>query len=167
MIADAPESLEGPQQQHILGAHSEFMEETEHLYSNCLNSCCTGSFIKETMAGVIMSPEIKELIFTSDTVGFRKSSVFPQIYDFDSPVVLTHLLYVTHHQFSQLEKLVFSEHFVKEEPNSTTGLSPGEEDAITKLRDVLNLPQEIRKNNFKIISFTILKVLGHTLSYQI
>ena len=98
------------------------MEETEHLYSNCSNSCCTGSFIKETMAGVIMSPEIKELIFTNDTVGFRKSSVFPQLYDFDSPVVLTHLLYVTHHNFSQLEKLVFSEHFVKEEPNSTTGI---------------------------------------------
>ena len=74
------------------------------------------------MAGVIMSPEIKELIFTNDTVGFRKSSVFPQLYDFDSPVVLTHLLYVTHHNFSQLEKLVFSEHFVKEEPNSITGL---------------------------------------------
>ena len=114
------------------------MEETEHLYSNCSNSCCTGSFIKETMAGVIMSPEIKELIFTNDTVGFRKSSVFPQLYDFDSPVVLTHLLYVTHHNFSQLEKLVFSEHFVKEEPNSITGL-----------RYFLNSKYKFKKMKFK------------------
>ena len=40
-------------------------------------------------------------------------------------MVLTHLLSATHQQFSQLEKLVFSEHFVKEEPSITSGLTPG------------------------------------------
>ena len=63
-MAEAPEAFDGPQQQNIIACHNDFVEETEHMYSNCLNSCCTGSFIKETMAGIIMSHEIKEIIFT-------------------------------------------------------------------------------------------------------
>ena len=134
-MAEAPEAFDGAQQQNIIACHSDFVEETEHMYSNCLNACCTGSFIKETMAGIIMSHEVKELIFTNDTVSNRKSAAsFPNSHEFDSPVVLTHLLSATNQQFSQLEKLVFSEHFVKEEPNSATGLTPGDEEAMTRLR---------------------------------
>lgn len=133
-MAEAPEVFGVPQQQNIIACHSDFVEETEHMYSNCLNSCCTGSFIKETMAGIIMSHEIKELIFTNDTVTCRKTASFPNCHEFDSPVVLTHLLSSTHQQFSQLEKLVFSEHFVKEEPSATSGLTPGDEEAMTRLR---------------------------------
>ena len=125
-MAEAPEAFDGPQQQNIIACHSDFVEETEHMYSNCLNVCCTGSFIKETMAGIIMSHEVKELIFTNETVSCRKSA-FPNCHEFDSPVVLTHLLSATHQQFSQLEKLVFSEHFVKEEPSNSSGLTAGNE----------------------------------------
>ena len=132
-MAEAPESFDGPEQQNIIACHRDFVEETEHMYSNCLNSCCTGSFIKETMAGIIMSHEIKELIFTTETVSSRKST-FPNCHEFDTPVVLTHLLSATNQQFSQLEKLVFSEHFVKEEPSSNSGLTPGDEEAMTRLR---------------------------------
>ena len=133
VMAEAPESFDGPEQQNIIACHSDFVEETEHMYSNCLNACCTGSFIKETMAGIIMSHEIKELIFTTETVTSRKST-FPNCHEFDTPVVLTHLLSATNQQFSQLEKLVFSEHFVKEEPSTTSGLTPGDEEAMTRLR---------------------------------
>ena len=132
-MAEAPESFDGPEQQNIIACHRDFVEETEHMYSNCLNACCTGSFIKETMAGIIMSHEIKELIFTTETVSSRKST-FPNCHEFDTPVVLTHLLSATNQQFSQLEKLVFSEHFVKEEPSSNSGLTPGDEEAMTRLR---------------------------------
>ena len=132
-MAEAPESFDGPEQQNIIASHRDFVEETEHMYSNCLNACCTGSFIKETMAGIIMSHEIKELIFTTETVTSRKST-FPNCHEFDTPVVLTHLLSATNQQFSQLEKLVFSEHFVKEEPNNSNGLTPGDEEAMTRLR---------------------------------
>ena len=128
-MAEAPEAFDGPQQQNIIACHSDFVEETEHMYSNCLNVCCTGSFIKETMAGIIMSHEVKELIFTNETVTCRKSA-FPNCHEFDSPVVLTHLLSATHQQFSQLEKLVFSEHFVKEEPSNSSGLTAGNESSI-------------------------------------
>ena len=38
------------------------------LYSNCPNSCCTGAFIQEAMAGIIMSADIHELIFTNESV---------------------------------------------------------------------------------------------------
>ena len=131
-MAEAPEAFDGPQQQNIIACHSDFVEETEHMYSNCLNVCCTGSFIKETMAGIIMSHEVKELIFTNETVTCRKSA-FPNCHEFDSPVVLTHLLSATHQQFSQLEKLVFSEHFVKEEPSNSSGLTAGNESRINFL----------------------------------
>ena len=44
------------------------MEDAEQVYSNCPNTCCTGAFIQEAMAGVIMSADIRELIFTSEQV---------------------------------------------------------------------------------------------------
>ena len=44
------------------------MEDSEQVYSNCPNTCCTGAFIQEAMAGVIMSADIRELIFTSEQV---------------------------------------------------------------------------------------------------
>ena len=40
----------------------------EHPFTNCPNSCCTGAFIKEAMAGIVMSADIHELFFTSDVV---------------------------------------------------------------------------------------------------
>jgi hypothetical protein len=125
VMAEAPETVEAAAVNAILQppppaaaagpvSNSDFSEETEHTYSNCPNSCCTGAFIKETMAGILMSHDIKELVFTTENVSTRKSA-FPNCLEFDSPVVLTHLLSATHQHFSQLEKLVFSEHFVKEE----------------------------------------------------
>ena len=105
-------------------------EDTEQVYSNCPNTCCTGAFIQEAMAGVIMSADIRELIFTSEQVGSRRSSTFSCL-EFNIPVVLTHLLSATHQHFSQLERLIFSENFVKED-SSISSLT--EEEASNRLR---------------------------------
>ena len=105
-------------------------EDIEQVYSNCPNTCCTGAFIQEAMAGVIMSADIRELIFTSEQVSSRRSSSFSCL-EFNIPVVLTHLLSATHQHFSQLERLIFSENFVKED-SSISSLT--EEEASTRLR---------------------------------
>lgn len=105
-------------------------EDLEQVYSNCPNTCCTGAFIQEAMAGVIMSADIRELIFTSEQVTSRRSSTFSCL-EFNIPVVLTHLLSATHQHFSQLERLIFSENFVKED-SSISSLS--EEEASSRLR---------------------------------
>ena len=105
-------------------------EDLEQVYSNCPNTCCTGAFIQEAMAGVIMSADIRELIFTSEQVSSRRSSSFSCL-EFNIPVVLTHLLSATHQHFSQLERLIFSENFVKED-SSISSLT--EEEASTRLR---------------------------------
>lgn len=44
------------------------LDDSEHFISSCPNTCCTGAFIKETMAGVIMSADIRELVFTNGKV---------------------------------------------------------------------------------------------------
>ena len=53
------------------------LEDSEQVYSNCPNTCCTGAFIQEAMAGVIMSADIRELIFTSEQVLIRKLQHLP------------------------------------------------------------------------------------------
>ena len=77
-----------------------------------------------------MSADIRELIFTSEQVASRRSSTFSCL-EFNIPVVLTHLLSATHQHFSQLERLIFSENFVKED-SSISSLT--EEEASTRLR---------------------------------
>ena len=61
-------------------------EDLEQVYSNCPNTCCTGAFVQEAMAGVIMSADIRELIFTSEQVSSRRSSSFSCL-EFNIPVV--------------------------------------------------------------------------------
>lgn len=88
-------------------------DENDMIIPPCPNICCTGAFIQEGMMGVVMSAEIRQLIFTSDKVQARRH--FPGTLEFNVPVVLTHLLGATDGRVSQLERLIFSENFIKEE----------------------------------------------------
>ena len=69
---------------------TEGSEDSELITPNCPNICCTGAFIQEGMMGVIMSAEVRQLIFSSDKVQSRRPS--PACLEFNVPVVLTHLL---------------------------------------------------------------------------
>jgi len=88
-------------------------EEEELIVPVCPNICCTGAFVQEGMMGIVMCAEVRQLIFTADRVRSRRHS--PGTLEFNVPVVLTHLLGATDGKVSQLERLVFSENFVKEE----------------------------------------------------
>jgi hypothetical protein len=93
------------------------VEEEEIVVHSCPNICCkflfsnpshnffyaehssyitlppppgTGAFIQEGMMGVVMSAEVRQLIFTADRVKSRRH--FPGTLEFNVPVVLTHLL---------------------------------------------------------------------------
>merc|ERR1719158_1285912 len=88
-------------------------DESEMIIPTCPNICCTGAFVQEGMMGVVMRAEVRQLIFTSEKVQSRRQ--FPASLEFNVPVVLTHLLGATDGKVSQLERLVFSENFVKEE----------------------------------------------------
>jgi len=96
-------------------------DDTELLVPTCPNTCCTGAFIQEAMMGVVMSAEVRQLVFTSDKVQSRRQ--FPATLEFNVPLVLTHLLGATDGKMSQLERLVFSENFVKEESETETGVT--------------------------------------------
>lgn len=133
-------------------------DESDHLYSNCANTCCTGAFIKETMSSVLMSCHIKELVFGSSSNPFPvcnagqggrlassrlRSVAFPTCLEFDACGVLTHWLSSAHGQFSQLERLVFAENAVREsqgrggsDQDASLSLEGGSEDAkaLTRLR---------------------------------
>ena len=65
-------------------------DDTELLVPSCPNICCTGAFIQEGMMGVVMSAEVRQLIFTSEKVQSRRQ--FPSTLEFNVPLVLTHLL---------------------------------------------------------------------------
>ena len=123
-------------QQEKKDEEMEASEDTELIAPNCPNICCTGAFVQEGMMGVIMSAEVgvvllvkrglilntvqvRQLIFTSDKVQSRRQ--FPACLEFNVPVVLTHLLGATDGKVSQLERLVFSENFVKEEAEEGAG----------------------------------------------
>ena len=123
-------------QQEKKDEEMEASEDTELIAPNCPNICCTGAFVQEGMMGVIMSAEVgvvllverrlilntvqvRQLIFTSDKVQSRRQ--FPACLEFNVPVVLTHLLGATDGKVSQLERLVFSENFVKEEKEEGGG----------------------------------------------
>ena len=72
------------------GHHGQHDTDTELLVPNCPNVCCTGAFIQEGMMGVVLSAEVRQLLFTSDKVTSRRQ--FPASLEFNVPVVLTHLL---------------------------------------------------------------------------
>jgi len=88
-------------------------DDEEMVVSVCPNICCTGAFVQEGMMGIVMCAEVRQLIFTADKVRSRRH--IPGTLEFNVPVVLTHLLGATEGKVSQLERLVFSESFVKEE----------------------------------------------------
>jgi len=92
---------------------TDSVDEDEMVVPACPNICCTGAFVQEGMMGVVMCAEVRQLIFTADKVRSRRH--FPGTLEFNVPVVLTHLLGATEGKVSQLERLVFSENFVKEE----------------------------------------------------
>merc|ERR1719309_1835915 len=94
-------------------------DENDMVIPPCPNICCTGAFIQEGMMGVVMSAEIRQLVFTSDKVQSRRN--FPGTLEFNVPVVLTHLLGATDGKVSQLERLIFSENFVNEEAEEGSG----------------------------------------------
>jgi len=93
--------------------NGEGSEEEDPIVPVCPNICCTGAFVQEGMMGVVMSAEVRQLVFTADRVRSRRHA--PGTLEFNVPVVLTHLLGATEGKVSQLERLVFSENFVKEE----------------------------------------------------
>ena len=69
------------------------------LGATCVNTCCSGAFIQETMAGVILNGDVRELVFTPERMPYldhsAKRTAEPGAAaapDFNVPVVLTHLL---------------------------------------------------------------------------
>jgi len=98
---------------------ADSVESEEIVIPTCPNICCTGAFVQEAMMGIIMCSEIRQLIFTKEKVRSRRHIPHGSL-EFNVPVVLTHLLGATDGKVSQLERLVFSEGFVKEEPENET-----------------------------------------------
>lgn len=94
--------------------------------SNCISPCCSGAFIREVMAGIVMSCDIRRLNFTADKMPTASGAVTliqrgprhivpsASAVEFNVPVVLTHLLATSQDRHSQLERIIFSESFVKE-----------------------------------------------------
>ena len=103
-------------------------DESEVIIPTCPNICCTGAFIQEAMLGVVLSAEVRQLVFSGDRVQSRRQ--FPGTLEFNVPVVLTHLLGATDGRVSQLERLVFSENFVKEESEE---IAPNEQPSRARL----------------------------------
>ena len=85
----------------------------EAIIPACPNICCTGAFIQEAMLGVVLSAEVRQLIFSPARVESRRP--FPATPNLNVPVVLTHLIGATNGRVSQLERIIFSENFVKQE----------------------------------------------------
>ena len=83
----------------------------EAIIPSCPNTCCTGAFIKEAMLGVVLSAEVRQLVFTARKVKSRRE--FPSIPYLNVPLILTHLIGATDGRVSLLERIVFSENFVK------------------------------------------------------
>ena len=111
----------------------------------CISPCCSGAFVRETMAGVVMSPDVRQLLFTSDRMPTAARAVtlmqrgpkhvIPSAcaVEFNVPVVLTHLVASSQNRYSQLERIVFSESFVKEEEDATASNSNASTDAMLKM----------------------------------
>ena len=85
----------------------------EAIIPACPNICCTGAFIQEAMLGVVLSAEVRQLVFSPARVQSRRP--FPATPNLNVPVVLTHLIGATDGRVSQLERIIFSENFVKQE----------------------------------------------------
>jgi len=96
-------------------------DDEELVISVCPNICCTGAFVQEGMMGIVMCAEVRQLIFTADKVRSRRH--VPGTLEFNVPVVLTHLLGATEGKVSQLERIIFSESFVKEESKNEVAKS--------------------------------------------
>ncbi|QQP32315.1 Hypothetical protein FKW44_024237 [Caligus rogercresseyi] len=97
------------------------LDDEERVYSNCPNTCCTGAYIQETMVGVIMSADIRQLIFTSEKVSSRRRRE-AHYTEFNVPAVLSHLLSSTHGRYSQLERIVFADNFIRNKRSSPLSL---------------------------------------------
>ncbi len=116
------------------------------LGANCVSPCCSGAFVQEAMAGVLINADVRELLFTHDRMpsngsvstlakflphpnegagGTSSSSraASSQASEFNVPVVLGHLLAATQGQHSQLRRLVFSENFVREPGSGSMTMS--------------------------------------------
>ena len=91
-------------------------EPEEAIIPACPNICCTGAFLQEAMLGVVLSAEVRQLVFSPERVQSRRQ--FPSTPNLNVPVVLTHLISATDGRVSQLERIVFSENFVKQETNA-------------------------------------------------
>ncbi|CAB4067446.1 unnamed protein product [Lepeophtheirus salmonis] len=96
-------------------------DDEDRVFSNCPNTCCTGAYIQETMVGVIMSADIRQLIFNLDKVTSRRRRD-AHYTEFNVPVVLSHLLASTHGRYSQLERIVFADNFIRDERSSPFSL---------------------------------------------
>ena len=93
-------------------------EDEEAIIPACPNICCTGAFIQEAMLGVVLSAEVRQLVFSPARVQSRRE--FPATPKLNVPVVLTHLIGATNGRVSQLERIFFSENFVKQEVGHNT-----------------------------------------------
>ena len=91
----------------------------EMIIPACPNICCTGAFIQEAMLGVVLSAEVRQLVFSAARVQSRRQ--FPATPNLNVPVVLTHLIGATDGRVSQLERIIFSENFVKQQVGRING----------------------------------------------
>eukprot|EP00095_Tigriopus_kingsejongensis_P004785 maker-scaffold77_size404793-snap-gene-3.29 protein:Tk04785 transcript:maker-scaffold77_size404793-snap-gene-3.29-mRNA-1 annotation:"hypothetical protein" len=79
----------------------------------CPHACCSGSFIRDTMAGVLMSCELRYLVFVAGDG--------PKL---EIPVIFTHFAQsVLHSRVCLLEKLIVAENYLDEESCSTECVS--------------------------------------------
>ena len=62
-------------------------DESEVIIPTCPNISCTGAFVQEAMMGVVLSAEVRQLVFSGDRVQSRRQ--FPGTLEFNVPVVLT------------------------------------------------------------------------------
>lgn len=107
----------------------------DHICSTCINTCCSGAFIQETMAGIVVNADVRSIIFNAE-----KMSPFPHgslscasgslaggagpgggpggvlvtpytgLLQFNAPVVLSHLFHDVQQRNGtcQLERLAFT-----------------------------------------------------------
>jgi hypothetical protein len=94
------------------------MAEHESLFSTCIHTCCTGALIQEAMAGVLASSsDIRELVFSTERMTPRRFGVIGGAHgiDFNAPIVITQMLSAIREAgTAQIERIVFSENFVRD-----------------------------------------------------
>jgi len=104
------------------------------LGATCISPCCSGAFVQEAMAAVLVNADVRRLIFTSEAApaaacGTRRLQMLSApggggatgctaadlATDFNVGAVFNHLAQASIGQRSQLRRLVISENFVSEE----------------------------------------------------